>query len=258
MRPIGIAVLFGCMLLIGSGQSSLRAQAPPSAGVFQVFVLKDSMQGTQPAFYSVTQGTAFFISSDGTALTTSHVVYPVRTEPVTYQLLALVDGEFYGATLVCASTLPQDPMQVHPHGVEPSRDVAEIRLTPPQFPFSQFEWNGTRFAAAHVGPLPRFSALKLGPNPTVGDAVRVFGYGHLNTTIPYAWSADGVVSRLISASDGTPLLAIKFGRGVEPGDSGAPVLNSIDEAVGILSWTDPSDNTIGYGISRVALSPACR
>ncbi len=257
MRAVAVAVLFACMLLAGLEQRPLRAQVTPSASVFQVFVLKDGYQGVQPSFYSVTQGTAFFISPDGTALTASHVVYPARVNSAAYQLLALVNGEFYGASLVCASTLPEDPMKAHPRGVEPSRDIAEIRLTRPQFPFSQFTWNGARFATAHMGPLPRFPALQLGANPTVGDAVRVLGYGRINSLLPYAWSAQGVVSRMMSAIDGTPLLAIKFGRGVEPGDSGAPVLNDVDEAVGILSWTDPSDHTIGYGMSRVALTPVC-
>jgi V8-like Glu-specific endopeptidase len=82
--------------------------------------------------------------------------------------------------------------------------------------------------------------------------VRVLGYGRINATIPYAWSALGTVRNIVAASDGTPLLAIRFGRGIEPGDSGAPVLNSLDQAVGILSWMDPQDHTLGYGIGRGA------
>ncbi|HLJ60135.1 MAG TPA: serine protease [bacterium] len=259
MRAGGIAVIFGLMLLAGTaGGTSLRAQPSPSASVFQLFVITGSYHGSQTVYYAVTQGTAFFISADGTALTNSHVVYPARTQPVTYQLIALVDGEFYGASLICATALPEDPMKANPHGVETSRDVAEIRLTRPQFPFSQFGTNNTPYAIAHVGALPRFPALELGANPSVGDAVRVLGYGRISSSVPYAWSAQGTVSRMLLAADGTPLLAIRFGRGVEPGDSGAPVLNSLDQAVGILSWMDPSDHTLGYGISRVALNPACQ
>jgi S1-C subfamily serine protease len=259
MRSVGIAVLFGLVLLAGSGgRTPLRAQQSPSASVFQLYVITGSFTGNQTVYYAVTQGTGFFISADGTALTNSHVVYPARLQPITYQIIALVNGEFYGASVVCASELPDDPMKAHPRGVETSRDVAEIRLTRPQFPFSQFGANNTSYAVAHVGALPEFPALELGANPNVGDAVRVLGYGRISSSVPYAWSTQGTVSRILPAADGTPLLAIRFGRGVEPGDSGAPVLNSLDQAVGILSWMDPSDHTLGYGISRVALNPACQ
>jgi V8-like Glu-specific endopeptidase len=253
MRSFAIAALFGLMLVAGSGShTSLHAQQSPSASVFQLYVITGSYQGSQAVYYAVAQGTAFFISSDGTALTNSHVVYPVRTQPMTYQLIALVNKQFYGANLICSTELPEDPMKAHPEGVLTSRDVAEIRLTAPQFPFSEFGANNTYYAVAHVGALPEFPALELGANP------RVLGYGRVDSSVPYAWSAQGTVSKTLSAADGTPLLAIRFGRGVEPGDSGAPVLNSLDQAVGILSWMDPADHTLGYGISRVALNPACQ
>jgi S1-C subfamily serine protease len=65
------------------------------------------------------------------------------------------------------------------------------------------------------------------------------------------------VSRVGNADDVTPVFSTTFSRPTEPGDSGAPVLNARDEAVGIYGWHSVSDRTLGTAISRSALDPVC-
>lgn len=232
----------------------LRAQQFPLKSVFELVEMFHS--GSE--YRSVDAGTGFFISPDGTALTNSHLVYHVRTNRAAYKLLAIVSGEFYGATLICASDLPYDPAKPSPEGIPASRDVAEIRLTPPDFPFDALTTSGSMTVAReHKGPLPVFPALSFGPDPYVGDAVRVWGFGRINSPVQYEWSAEGTVSDVGRAPDGTPVFSITFVREAVAGHSGSPVLNAQNQVVGIFAWLS-HDRTRGSAVSRSALDPICR
>lgn len=259
MSSFAAAISAGLLLLLASTpQVVVRAQESPSKSVFSVVVMEHANEGPYKSQYrAVSTGTAFFIAPHGTALTNSHVVYPVQAHPAQYRLLAIVGKEFYGATLICMSALPEDPRTKHPQGVMLSRDVAEIQVTPPQFPFDELEYGGIAYARAHQGPLPAFPVLALGTDPRVGDPVRVLGFGRNESPLPYEWSAEGSVSYLRGTPDGTPVFGISFAREAEPGHSGSPVLDSEDRVVGIYTWNSMSDRTRGTAISRSALEPAC-
>lgn len=250
---VGVLVLFVC-----TRQMIVRAQASPSKSVLSVVVMERTNEGPYRSQYrSIYSGTAFFIAPDGTALTNSHVIYPLWATRGQYKLLAIVGKEFFGATLVCMSSLPEDPQAKHPEGVTLSRDVAEIRLTLPSFPFEELGYGGVTYARAHQGPLPSFPVLTLGTDPNVGDAVRVLGFGRNASPLPYEWSAEGTVITQRRTADGTPVFGISFTREAEPGHSGSPVLDTKDRVVGIYTWHNMSDQTRGTAISRSALEPAC-
>lgn len=235
-----LAVLIWCIV---SGPL-LSAQEPPQHSIFIISVWDRR---------AVAEGTAFFISSDGRALTASHVVYQVRKDR-RYRLLAIVGNEFYSASLTCASELA-DAVRSK---AAPSRDVAEIRLTSSDFPFDQITHNNAPYARAHRGPLPSFAALPFGPDPRSGDRVRVLGFGAASQLVPYAWSAEGEVSRTTVFGDGTLGFNILFdARPVAPGHSGSPVLNAAGQVVGLLGWHDGQDTQVGTAISSQALQPAC-
>ena len=134
MRTLLAAAILGAILPLAPGES-VKAQEAPQRSLVVVVVMEHVVQGPyQSGYYGVSRGTGFFIAPDGTAITSSHVVYRVRANPITYQLLAIVGREFHGATLLCASDLPYDPIK-QSTSIPPSRDVAEIQLTPSTFPF---------------------------------------------------------------------------------------------------------------------------
>ena len=257
MKSVLAAAVIGGLLAAAPGGSA-RAQEPPQRSVFVVAVMEHAFQGPhQYTYHGMARGTGFFVTSDGTALTSSHLVYPVRTNPVTYQLLAVVGREFYGATLVCASDLPYDPVK-QSTSVPVGRDIAKIRLTPSSFPFDQLEYGGTQYAVAHQGPLPAFPALTLAAGPSVGDDVRVLGFGYLSEApIPYEWSATGTVSRTGELRDGTQVFEVTMTREAEPGHSGSPVLNLKDQVAGLWNWGSVREPKRWMAISSPALDPAC-
>jgi V8-like Glu-specific endopeptidase len=217
--------------------------------VFQVLIMNKANG------HAVASGTGFFVGADGTALTSSHIVYPVKINRGAYEAIAVVNQEFYGVEIICASDLSYDPARIDTHSA--SRDVAEIKLTQPRPPLDPLTSENITLARAHIGPVPRFPTLPLGDDPAVGDSVRILGFGNLASPVPYEWSAMGRVSGTGRAADGTPLFKVIFSRKTEPGHSGSPVLNTRDQVVGIHSWHLAQDPMMGLEISGSALRPAC-
>lgn len=211
----------------------------------------------------VFSGTGFFIARDGTALTDSHVVYHARTDPARYRLIALYEGEFYSAAVVCASKLAAPPS---PDGTLRSdaiaRDVAEIKVEPSRVPGAkviQFA-GGPRFTA-HISRVPVFPVLGLGTDPRPGTPVRVTGYGvieeRLRVTPWEQWTTAGVVSGVARANDGTPLFRITSVDAPRPGNSGSPVLDGAGRVVGIIVWASTNDLSFSAGIAASALKTPC-
>ena len=245
-KKLVLAVMIAVLGNGVGGQVAVFGQAPPQRSVFFLLTMDRRYQ-------AVSGGTAFFFSSDGRALTGSHVVYRARIDRA-YRLLAIVGKEFYGASIICASDLPYDPTQPH-QAVPLSRDVAWIQLVPSDFPFDELVHHSTRsYIFAHRGPLPAFPALALAPNPQINDSVRVLGYGtRTDQVIPYEWSATGTVTSVGTFHDGTPGFRITFAtRPAVPGHSGSPVLNMADQVVGLWDWND-DDPQKGVAISSTGL-----
>jgi len=229
---IATKLLFAVGLIASLMPQAVFSQEPPQRSVFFLLTMDRRYQ-------AVSGGTAFFFSSDGRALTGSHVVYRARIDP-TYRLLAIVGKEFYSASIICASDLAYDPT-AQLHDVPLSRDVAEIQLLPSDFPFDELVHHNTRsYIFAHRGLLPAFPALALAPEPQINDSVRVLGYGtRTDQVIPYEWSAAGTVTHVGALDDGTPEFIVTFAtRPAVIGHSGAPVLNMADKVVGMFDWGD--------------------
>src|SRR5579864_8208763 len=152
------------LLLVLSFPRMLYAQVPPSAGVFQLVVMTRT-GGTRTEYHAVSAGTAFFIAADGRALTNSHVVYRARLDPVAFRLIAIVNQEFCGVTIISASVLPYDPTRIGAEGVSKCLDVAEIQLTRAQTAFDRLTFQNGASVNAHRARFPRFRRLGLGPLP---------------------------------------------------------------------------------------------
>jgi V8-like Glu-specific endopeptidase len=237
-----------------------RAQTPgggdPAGAVFQLDTI-DRTTGNGMGY-----GTAFFTAADGTALTVSHVVYRAVQDPERYALLAVVDKEFYSARIVCASRLGYDPTKTGIIGVRLGRDVAEIKIVPSEFAFSDWFFplkTGEKLtlATAHRDAVPAFRYLTLAAGPVQGDHIRVIGYGHISP-LPRMFVADGHIAQLDRAWDGTDIFSALFTSRPQPGNSGSPILNDHNEVVGIVPWTSLSQSNEAMGISSSALQRPCR
>jgi hypothetical protein len=149
-KRICLPVLIGLLLsvsLVPAGRRAL-ADESPSKSVVQLIVWKIQIAGYDTRYMQAAAGTGFFISSGGLAITNSHVVDLARRSPATYKVLAVHGGEFYGARIVCASSLPSAVNG----NVAPSRDVAEVQLAPPDIPLDELGHGGLYRARAHRGP----------------------------------------------------------------------------------------------------------
>jgi hypothetical protein len=251
------------LVWIGVVATVLFLLGPPAAGADDpaqaVFLLQVIPRG-DVAYQNEVYGTAFFISSDGTALTNSHVVSLAAREPAQYTLLAVVDREFYSASIVCASQLGHDPTDPA-RNVRPVRDVAMIRLAPSTFPFARWQLmlpSGHRLltVSAHRAALPRFRSLTIAGHPSSGDQVRVIGFGHF--VGPRRWTMTGQVLGIDQATDGTEIFGIDFSGPAMPGNSGSPVLNPQNQVIGMWAWHSLSDANIGMAISNSAFLVPCR
>lgn len=254
-----LAMVVGLVLSVPLATAQTLETAPQHA----VFLLTTIMADGQ-GWRGVDIGTAFFITPEGHALTNSHVVYRAHRDPHTYRLLAIVGDEFYGAQVVCASRLRDDPTQPHPQGVSPGRDVAEIALTPPDVPFTEWGYRVqdqfVTIAHAHTGPLPQFPVLPLGSHGARGQTVHVIGYGHIGA-LPHQWTATGTIDDEDRLSDGTRIFTIVFGGQTgrpQGGNSGSPVLTDEGRVIGLWTWNSLTRSNLGIAQAIDSLTPACR
>jgi len=244
-------------LLLLAPTSVARGQSPdPADAVFQIEVF--SAQDNRN-YRLQESGTGFFIKSDGTALTVSHLVYRAVHDLEHSRLLAIVGKEFFDAAVVCASRLLHDPTKPAPNsGVDLSRDVAEIMLTPSTMPFKERgrEISGTWsvIATAHTGPNPDFPFLKIGGNPH--GHVRVIGFGDISP-IMYKWTAKGQVDEFFH-EHGTDMFTIKFTNPPQAGNSGSPVLDDQDQVVGLLTWQSAVHQYLAIAQAPSAFRNPCR
>lgn len=251
MRPI--AAVMAVIMTFAAVQAAGAAQEDPARAVFILVVVKQNGKDYESEGY----GTAFFVASDGTAVTNSHVVYLAQHDPDHYRLLAIIDKEFYSITIACASRL------TFPESQEShlERDVAKIKVIPAAFPFESWEYSfktgeHLTIATAHRGQLPDFPALTVADRFVDGEHVRVIGFGHISP-IPYRWVASGSIFETGRASDGTEVFAIRFTNPAQPGNSGSPVLNDSNHVIGLATWYSTIDASLGVAQSNSVLQNPC-
>ncbi len=173
MRLLSLLLMCSAACM-GAGPVPARGMSPdPSESVFLLLTVPRS---PQDQYTGVARGAGFFIASNGEALTNASVVYGALTDPAHNWLLAVVGGEIYQATIVCATPPPYNPADPHPFGVPWSRDLAEIALSalPPEAEVLRVSLPGgptLTLPPAHRGPLPPFPPLAEGPDPKRGDPV---------------------------------------------------------------------------------------
>jgi hypothetical protein len=243
---LGIAAL---SVWLGSAQS----QVPDDRQMTSVFFL--GVADPQKNYAVISYGTAFFIGSDGLAITASHVIFPFTHEPGRYALLALVGKEFYGASVVCAYPLP--------NAVQPSRevfyrDIAEVNVEAPRFPFRTWALvkdDPVLTYVPHEGPLPEFPPLWVASGAASG-AVHIPGFGAASE-IPRLHVSHGNVIRAFQ-SNGVPLIELSLVEPIQQGDSGAPVLSGQGSVIGIVGHPDPTSPSRAYGVSASVLANPCK
>jgi len=232
--------------------------------VFQIAVM-DRRPGPDGIMHTKEYGTGFFIASDGTGLTASHVVYRAVHQPERYRLVVDAGKEFYDAQVVCATTLPYDPTKPDDElrDVPVTRDVAVIKLAPSTAPaghrrrfFTTASGQQITVTTAHMGPLPAFPALALGDRR--GPGVRVIAFDETSLLLRTRVAGGEVVRWYASPQDGTPLFDVRSAHAPGAGGSGAPVLNDRDQVVGMWAWGYDDKPGTGTAEGSQALKNPCR
>lgn len=261
-RKVAVVLATLCVIAFGGGPSLAEVA---TGAIFQlVVVTHEGPQGPQGIWKGVSNGTAFFTSPGGKAITNSHVVFRAHRDPDRYHLLAIVGSELYSVRVACASTLPYDPTDPSIGGVQFfSRDVAQIQVMPMNLPgletWGYIEY-GTfnKVASAHWGSLPSFETLTVADDATVGDHVEVPGFGFQSVfRHPRLWTADGVVTRTQAANDGTRVFEIESTLRAQRGNSGSPVLNAGRHVVGLWTWYSPAHAHLSWAQGNAALAHPC-
>ncbi|HLJ60696.1 MAG TPA: trypsin-like peptidase domain-containing protein [bacterium] len=227
--------------------------ADPADAVVQLIAVDTRTNSGNPV------GAAFFVSSSGTALTSSHVVSAPLRDPGSSRLLAIVGTEFYAADVVCASPLPPGvATSIVPFGW----DVAELRVRPSDFPFRTWDHHFATgavvaWAVAHTGPLPRFPIAPIAGRPAIGAAVSVTAHEFVGP-LSQRRTVVGHVRQMRAAGDGTGVFQIEFASPLDPEDSGSPVFDAQAQVIGLWTWGNPDQPSVGWAQDGTVLTKPCR
>ena len=234
-----------------SGQSSVSVTSTldPFASIVAIIVV-DTTTNT-----GANWGTGFLVSSDGLLLTDSHVAWRATHDPARYRLLVIAGGEFYAGTVICAT-----PLTDYTPGSDTlvQRDLAAVKLSPSDFPFSEWTFergNSALTFHAHTGSLSGFPTLALAEHgPAQGAAIHTRGWGGnpVGPLVEY-----GSVAYLSHAQDGTPMFAIKETAPSAHGMSGGPVLDQQERVVGIFWGGGSNAARVMWGIDVGELRHPC-